>query len=310
VSHGRQGLAAASAKMSFDGSGVESMNLLIGANGLAVSHEVLDDLTLAGLPDNVRALALTVIDEDDPRRDDREFRDSLAAEAAARIKSRFPTWETAVNVVVGIPHGEILKGSDEFQADLIAVNHPEVCFGDIDWETRSTAETVLDNADRSVRLIRRRPHGDRAPRIILAFDGSKGSERMVDAVSARKWPSGTLIHVVAVADLDILGSIGRFVPQMKDAAVEAKIVQQWGITLAQTAMDRLSAGGLDVTLDVVIGHAAESVVKQAAGWEADAIFVGPNSRLHPPGRFSRASVSLLIAATAGCSVEVVRGDTK
>lgn len=282
------------------------MRLLIGSNGTAVSDEVLGDLRLAGLPDDVTALALTVLDGVDDSHNKNGDLENAAAETANRVHRHFPNWDVTTKTIAGSPAAEMITNAERFDADLIVVNHPESGLAQIDWQTRSVAESVLGDADRSVRLIRHRRRNERPPHIVLAFDGTSGSIRAVEAIAVRRWPIGSAVHVVSVADLDVLSSIGRFVPQMIDTALEAKIVQQWGNTLAESALDRLRSTGMEVSFVVDIGNAAESVVKQANDWDADCIFVGPNGPMHTPVRHAPASVSLHIASAARCSIEVVR----
>lgn len=282
------------------------MKLLIGINGMMVSDEVLDDLRLAGLPDNVVAMALTVVDGTDALHAKNGDVENMAADTAIRIHRYFPHWDVTAKTAAGPPVAEIMNAAERFNADIIVVNHPETGTAEIDWKTRSVAESVLGEAERSVRLVRYRARRERSPRIVLAFDGTSGSVRAVEAIASRRWPAGSSVQIVSVADLDVLSSIGRFVPQMMDTDLEAKIVQQWGGTLAENAMARLRSIGLEVSLIVDIGHAAESIVKRADEWDADCIFVGPNGPMHTPRRHAPASVSLHIASAAHCSVEVIR----
>src|SRR6185503_2306180 len=116
------------------------------------------------------------------------------------------------------------------------------------------SQTILTEAGCSVRIARGRVgETAHAERIIVGFDGSAGSEFAVSSIAARKWPTGSSVRLVSVADSSVLGSIGRFVPQMSDAVLEAKFASQWAETLAAESVRKLTNAGLEASIEVRMG---------------------------------------------------------
>ena len=170
-----------------------------------------------------------------------------------------------------------------------------------------TSQTILTEAGCSVRIARQHEVVDsRAPKILVGFDGSAGALHIIDSIAARVWPVNTQVRLLAVADSSVLGMIGRFTPQMKDATVEAKFAMQWAETLAAESLGKLQAAGISSSLEVRLGHPKNVIIEAAEHWKADSIFVGPHCAPNSFERFLIGSVSIAVASRATCSVEVVR----
>ena len=140
----------------------------------------------------------------------------------------------------------------------------------------------------------------------MGFDGSRCPEFAVESIAARRWPAGTNVCLLAVADSSVLGSIGRFIPQMNNAVLEAKFASQWAETLAAASIAKLTKAGLIASVDVRMGQPKDTIVEMAEASNADCIFVGPHRSSNPVERFLLGDVPAGVAAAAGCSVEVVR----
>ena len=128
----------------------------------------------------------------------------------------------------------------------------------------------------------------------------------VDAIAARTWPADTKVKLLVAADSLVLGSIGRFVPQMTGVAVETKFASQWAEALASTALAKLTKAGILSSVEVRLGHPKDVIIEEAEDWNADNIFVGPHCAANSFERFLIGSVSAAVANRAHCSVEVIR----
>jgi nucleotide-binding universal stress UspA family protein len=170
-----------------------------------------------------------------------------------------------------------------------------------------TSQTILTEAGCSVRIARGRGViSTRGAKILVGFDGSPGAVQVVDSIVSRVWPANTQVRLLAVADSSVLGMIGRFTPQMKDATIEAKFAMQWAETLAAASLEKLKRAGISSSIEVRLGHPKYEIIKEAESWKADTVFVGPHCAANSFERFLIGSVSVAVASRAPCSVEVVR----
>jgi nucleotide-binding universal stress UspA family protein len=280
------------------------MRILIGYNGTPFSDAAIEDLAAAGLPDKAEALVVTVAElcfatvcEDDATR--------LAGVAVERIRKAFPGWGCKTVVSSGPPAREILDQAKSFGPDLIVLG--ERAGGDDNMFLGPVSQKILTESNCSVRIARTpQGNGSRARRLLIGFDGSAGAIHTVSSVAQRKWPAETSVRLLSVADSSVLGSIGRFVPQMGDAVVEERLASQWAQTLAHDSLDVLLDAGLSASLELRMGHPKNMIVETANDWNADCIFVGPHCAGNSYERFLLGSVSAAVAARARCSVEVVR----
>jgi len=284
------------------------MRVLIGYNGSAAATAALDDLELAGFPDGTEALILTV-SESWVHPTTMAEASSIAEPGKAALSRTFPTWTTASEAVSGSPAHEILARAESFHPDVIIVGEPHHAAEPGHIFLGHTSQTILAKADCTVRIARSRENAtpNTSPRLLVGFDGSATARNAVDMISRRKWPDGTTVRLLAVADSSMLSSIGRFTPQMNNAAAEARFATQWAETLAAKRLTELTAAGLSASVDIQFGHPMETIVKDAERWMADAIFVGPHSAPNSFERYLMGSVSSGVAARANCTVEVVRG---
>jgi nucleotide-binding universal stress UspA family protein len=170
------------------------------------------------------------------------------------------------------------------------------------------SQGVLTDGDSPLRITRKRETpSNGAPRLLIGFDGSEGSELAVRTIASRKWPEGTSVRLLSIDDTGVLGTIGRLSPQMRAAAVGAGFASRWAETLASRALDQLTRAGLDASVEVRSGHPQSALIDVADEWNADCIFVAPHTAGNSFERFLLGSVSAHVAAHAHCTVEIVRG---
>ena len=148
---------------------------------------------------------------------------------------------------------------------------------------------------------------DSPVRIILAVDGSPGSQGAAREVARRAWPSNSEVRVVVVDDALTPTLLGRRIPPVAAWIDEsAKDDRAWAQKIADEAVKELQAAQLKVSSDIVEGDPKRMLVEEAEKWGADCIFVGSTGFSSHIARFMLGSVSSAVVARAHCSVEVVR----
>jgi nucleotide-binding universal stress UspA family protein len=311
------------------------MKILIGYDGSDCANAALDDLRLAGLPQEVEAQVLAVAERWLPppppsaaeiiekaedvqvpadllhvyTKDSEEAKKSLrlAEFACDRIKSLFPTWTITPHASCGSASAELIYQADQWQPDLIVVgSHGRTALGR--FVLGSVSQRVLTEAKCSVRIARGRvEEADTPVRIIVGVDGSDASNLALKAVASRHWPKGSEITLVAVDDPLFPDYYGKLLPPLQQIIEEDKQQELvWAAKIAKGAARYFEKTDLKVTSVLREGDPKQELPKAAEEWRADCIFVGSvgfNSRFE---RFVLGSVSAAVAARAHCSVEVVR----
>ena len=282
------------------------MRILIGYNGSQAATAALQDLRFAGFPDDTEALLLAVSEFWlEPKTVDEAT--AIANAGKCDLCTEFPSWTIHAETASGSPPREILARAESFRPDVIIVGEPSHLTSSGNLFIGHTSQTILTEAGCSVRIARQREGAhSRSLKILVGFDGSAGSLHIVDSIAKRVWPANTQIRLLAVADASVLGMIGRFTPQMKNATVEAKFAIQWAETLAAASLEKLESVGLSSSIEVRLGNPKYEIVEEAENWKADAVFVGPHCAPDSFARFLIGSVSIAVASRAACSVEVVR----
>ena len=285
------------------------MRILIGYNGSDAAKAALEDLRNAGFPSETEAIVFTVAEAWLPPTTPDDAH-TIAAAGKSALDSYFPTWTVKAETASGSPPREILARAESFEPDLIIVGEPRQPIGQHNMFIGHTSQIILTEAGCSVRIARGRVINTPAAKILVGFDGSAGALHIVDSIASRVWPANTQVRLLAVADSSVLGMIGRFTPQMKDATVEAKFALQWAKTLAAASLEKLARCGISSSIEVRLGHPKYEIIEEAQSWKADAIFVGPHCAPNSFERFLIGSVSIAVASQAPCSVEVVRKSTE
>jgi nucleotide-binding universal stress UspA family protein len=282
------------------------MKILIGYNGSQIAEAALDDLRRAGLPDEAEVIILTVA-EVLLSPENIEEAGIFARRAQENLRKEFPLWKITTEITHGSPAQEILAKAEDFKPDLIVVGEQCRSLKEGDTLLRRTSLKVMDEAKCSVRIARGKKDADKKPtRIIVGFDGSDGAWKAVEEAASRSWKQKSEVHLVVVSDSAVPSSIGRFVAPVSSLFEEVKLVRRQMETLAEAPLQKLKDAGLSATLSVGAGNPKEVLLELAQRWNADLIFVGPNSLSNSFARYLLGSVSASVAARANCSVEVVR----
>jgi nucleotide-binding universal stress UspA family protein len=303
------------------------MRILIGYDGSECSDAALDDLKMAGLPDDIEAHVMSVAEvwlppppsgvsisdyaiELQSRRQPFQAWETHAKEitaagrtaerAACRLRANFPAWDVSAASGVGSPAWEILSRSGEMASDLIVVgSHGRSALGR--FFLGSISQKVLAEARCTVRIARGKVDVDPAPaRLVVGFDGSPGAKAAVAAVASRNWPEHTQVRVVAVADVSVPVDIGLMAP------VAMTDNRDWLLGLSDGSIETLRSAGLETEFVSEFGNPKNVLVDIAENWHADSIFVGANRIGSRVERVLLGSIAAAVAARAHCSVEVVR----
>lgn len=315
----------------------EKMKILIAYDGSDCANAALDDLRKAGLPPEAEALILSVAEVWLPppppssyevveaAREAQSPADlqkkylkgsravsearSLAMRAKERLQNNFPGWQIIVEATYGSPAWELIMKADQWKPDLTVVgSHGRNAIGRL--VMGSVSQKVLTEARSSVRVARGRVEVEESPvRIIIAVDGSPGSEAAVKAVAARRWPVGSEARVIIVEDPLVPTLIGHLIPNVAKWIEESnKGEVEWMQKLAEQMTEQLRVAELNVSSVVLNGDPKRVLVEEAEKWGADSIFVGSVGFSNRFARFMLGSVSAAVAARAHCSVEVVRAE--
>ena len=309
------------------------MKILIAYDGSECSEAALDDLVLAGLPEDGKFLVMSVAEVWLPPANSSEWEaettdpylkeisrkhlenskkavaevETLANHAVQRLQKMFPRWTVSAEATYGSPAWEVLTRADSFEPDLIVVgSHGRSAVGR--FFLGSISQKILTEAHCSVRVARGRIEVDPTiVRIVIGLDGSKGAQAAVEAVALRNWPNKSEVRLLAVSDPVTPSLIGRFVPPIADLVEEVNDDErEWLHKLAEPELQKLKDAGLIATLSIKAGNPKQVLVEEAANWPADSIFVGANRFGSRIESFLLGSVSAAVAARAHCSVEVVR----
>jgi nucleotide-binding universal stress UspA family protein len=145
-------------------------------------------------------------------------------------------------------------------------------------------------------------------KILLAVDGSPGSDEAVEEVGRRPWPEGSSVKILNAFELPVPATPeGWALPENYfeelDQAVrtQSQSIVERSLTRLRTKMSKTIA----FESEVLAGSPRGLIVDEAERWGADLIVVGSHgySRWE---RFLLGSVSQSVVSHAKCSVEVIR----
>jgi nucleotide-binding universal stress UspA family protein len=196
--------------------------------------------------------------------------------------------------------------ADSWKPDLIVMgSHGRGAIGRL--FLGSVSLRVASEAQTSVRITRssHQPAHPLAQTLLLAFDGSHGSNKVVHQLLKRSWPKGTRLHIVSVIDLNMLAT-----PQFVWIAGSGFDMYQ---EIAENRLENAQHGLAKemqkhfehVTSAMPVGIANREILAEAKRIQADTIFIGSRG-LSGFERMLIGSVAHSVAAHAEQTVEIVR----
>lgn len=145
-------------------------------------------------------------------------------------------------------------------------------------------------------------------KILVAVEESECSQRALNSVMERTWPTNSEIRVISVHEplhgYDPLIYAPRSIESITDIDKEIYASKR---SRLKKAIEELKSkiDNCSFSSEVLTGPPQECILNEAKQWEADLIVVGSHGRKG----FAKAflgSVAAAIASQADCSVEIVR----
>lgn len=294
------------------------MKIIIAYDGSQCSRDTLADLDRAGLPaEGVEAVIITVAElqfsagklgagvSAERMESAMQLAHSTATHAMEYLRQRFPAWSLTTEETGGSPTGAIIHCSRQWNADLIIVgSHGRSLIGRMFMG--SVSQSVMAEADCSVRVARGRASFNKEIRLLLAVDGSPHSLNVANAVASRKWSAGTQARIVAAVEPIFEVTAPPVVPEISMWDIEEGLSTEAHLQRTVEAIQqRLQQAGLETSAVVGYEDPKQIILQEAEGWGADCIYMGARG-LNPLERLLLGSVSRAVTPRAHCSVEVVR----
>jgi nucleotide-binding universal stress UspA family protein len=307
------------------------MKLLIAYDGSDCSDAALDDLHRAGLPKEVEARVISIVEPatadvlypvealscpmawyplqqaevlPSPAKQVQMMR-HMAADAADRLRHQFPAWTIDIATEYGLAGKLILERITTWKPDLVVMgSHGRQGFSRM--ALGSVSQYVVNHAHCAVRITHPLVRNSTDPiRLLVAMDASADAAHALQAVISRTWPIGTEAMVVGVVDAGIPLSIGISPAHKGETRLPSEEFRVWIAHAIRDASRDLQAVGINASPQILAGNPAAAITKQADDWNADCIFLGARGvgTIH---RLLLGSVSSKVAADAHCSVEVIR----
>lgn len=136
-------------------------------------------------------------------------------------------------------------------------------------------------------------------KVLIALDGSTGSDAVVREVASRPWPQGSECCLLMAIDPFFFTKAPLLLAEAKKDAEG---------TLAD-GMENLKESGLKLTSEIVMENPRHGIPKAAREWKADLIVMGSHGR-GAFGRLLMGSTAQAVLRHATCAVEIVRERAK
>jgi nucleotide-binding universal stress UspA family protein len=136
-------------------------------------------------------------------------------------------------------------------------------------------------------------------RVLVAIDGSKASEIVLQEALHQPWAPGTRFCLVTVVDPFFFTRAPLLLEEAKVAA--GKFLEE--------GAERFRAAGWETDVDVALGNPRRAISRCAEEWRAELVLVGSHG-LNTLERLTFGSTVRAVLRHAKCSVEVVRAPKK
>ncbi len=290
------------------------MKLILALDGVDASNNILDEVLGRPWPAGTSILALTVLEPDKPfvLSPVREAVEQNAKDRVRRAEERLRSHGLSADglVLVGDPKAIILEKAHEMGAGIIFVGSRGV--GALErFLLGSVSLAVMRHAICSVEVVRSPVSTTvQSYKILLAVDGSEGSNHAAETVSTRPWPAGTEVRVLTALDLNMNFLRAAFeIPALDQSYLEpekehAMLRAQQTILSARELLERANLT-VSESISVLLETPKQIILDEAERWGADLIVLGSHGA-SGISRFLLGSTSEAVATHAKCSVEVVR----
>jgi nucleotide-binding universal stress UspA family protein len=132
-------------------------------------------------------------------------------------------------------------------------------------------------------------------KLLMALDGSRGSDVVVREVASRPWPAGAECCLLTAIDPFFFAKAPLLLAAAKKDTQRA----------LDECAENLKATGLQVSTEILLENPRRGIPKAASEWKPDLILMGS----HGTGAFVRllmGSTAQAVLRHAACSVEIVR----
>lgn len=313
------------------GAGSVPPKILIAYDGSDCSERAVDDLKNAGMPDKAEAVVFSVADswigdgqgwedaalspqyavvvDNELKRTKILLKEAknMSRKAAAKLKRHFPGWTVHAEAVVGSPAEDLMDKNEVWRPDLVVMgSHGRS--GVSRLFLGSVSHKILTHSHCNLRISKQKDKkkGKYASlRILAAFDGSQESETAFQAMLCRNWPKKTHIRLVTVIDPRVTIAFARptgpirYWMRNEDTDPIAWIERMFAHQRAC-----IEKKGWIADSKALNGDPKQVLLKEAADWCADSVFVGPRG-LTGAERVISGSVSTALVMHAPCAVEIV-----
>jgi len=316
----------------------EKIKVLIVYDGSVNSEVALDDLSRAGLPHGVQALALVTdvclpsspedinravadrrmmvlksgVSSFAPALRDVEEERVMSAKAKGRLRSIFPMGEVkseALSERNSIRRGTVRR-AEAWGADLIVIGSQKSPSPHI-TDYCGAAVEIAAQSHCSARIARPSNAVAGAPaRILIGVDGSPDANKCFRVVAQRSWPKESEARVVLIPKP---GPRIGLVPAVAVSSPDYDMPRLSGASAIEQGVEELRASGLKVSVSISEHSPPDVLMEEAREWSADCIFVDAlafsRRSESPNGGPPFSNVIKALAMGAPCSVEIVRGES-
>ncbi len=314
----------------------EKIKVLIVYDGSENSDVALDDLSRAGLPHGVEALALVtdVCLPSSPEEINRAVADRrmmvvrsgvssfvpalrdveearvLSDKAERHFRSMFPAGEVRserLSTGNSIRRGAVRR-AQAWGANLIVIGSPVSPSPHV-TDYCGAAVEIAAQSQCSARIARPSKATSGSPvRILIGVDGAPDANSCFRAVSQRSWPKQSEARVV------LIPKPGTRIGLVTAAAVSTlkhDRPRPSGVSAIERGIAELRAAGLKVSASIMEHLPLDVLIEEAREWSADCLFVDALAFSRRPGSTNDvpplSNVVKALAIGAPCSVEIVRG---
>ena len=151
---------------------------------------------------------------------------------------------------------------------------------------------------------------DEMIKILIAYDGSGGSDEMLTDLRRAGLPGKAEALVISISEACFILSAGFFGVETGHGSETVLYVEE-ALALAKQAAERIQSDfpGWNVRHTSAVGSPAAALIEKADVWKPDLLAVGAHGHT-AAGRFFFGSVSQTVVTHAHCSVRVAREGKK